>query len=275
MDIIVVLLKCNNQNHKNMKRILHLTLAIIFVAAIIAAIGRSTKEHHLGYTTTMNVDTTEHLIAYDITDCRLDLACAQMPDTADENIIFCAAAAFTGKCLDYFDHSNILGKHISNGVLCNGYEEDKDGIPFAQRYALFIWKGMDEQGNMLEKGFYHLLNDSLLVQAAEHRGMAFTQHWVIKEGEIFTPCIQPLERKEHFRSICKKGERFLVIANKEEIPYQDYLNLLIAYGVEDALYMDMGTGWNHSFYRDEMNQLHILHPKTHSYPTNWIVVLRD
>lgn len=258
-----------------MKRILHLTLVIIVVAAIIAAIGRSTKEKSLELATTMKVDTTEYLIAYDITDYRLDLACAQMPDTADENIIFCAAAAFTGKCLDYFDHSNILGQHISNGVLYNGYEEDKDGIPFAQRYALFVWKGIDEQGRMLEKGFYYLPNESLLLQAAERGGMAFTQHWVIKEGEIFSPCIQPLERKEHFRSLCRKGERFLVVANKEEIPYRDYLNLLIAYGIEDALYMDMGPGWNHSFYRDAKNQLHILHPKTHSYPTNWIVVLRD
>ena len=49
------------------------------------------------------------------------------------------------------------------------------------------------------------------------------------------------------------------------------------YGIdadENALYMDMGAGWNHSFYRDSSNVLHILHPKTHSYPTNWLVVYK-
>ena len=89
----------------------------------------------------MQVDSTELLNIYDITDCPLDLACGQMPDTAQENVLLCAAAAFTGQCLDYFEHSNILGPHISGGVLSEGYIENKDGVPFAERYALFIWKG--------------------------------------------------------------------------------------------------------------------------------------
>ncbi len=67
----------------------------------------------------------------------------------------------------------------------------------------------------------------------------------------------------------------MVIANKEEMTYREYLDLLLAYGVQNALYMDMGTGWNHSFYRDADNQLHIIHPKTHSYPTNWLVVYHE
>lgn len=260
-----------------MKKTLYTTLLTILVAAIISIIGRSfnTLETMNNPSYPMLVDTTEQLIAYDITDCRMDLACGQFPDTTNEQVILCAAAAFTGKCLDYFEHTNILGQHISNGVLYEGYTEDKDGIPFEERYALFVWKGMDNQGNMLEKKFYSIPNDEILEQAVEHAGTAFTQHWVIKHGEVFTPCIQPLDRKEHFRSLCQKDNRFMVIANKEEMPYQDYLDLLVAYGVENALYMDMGAGWNHSFYRDSNNQLHILHPKTHAYPTNWIVIYRN
>ena len=223
----------------------------------------------------MQVDSTELLTIYDITDCPIDLACGQMPDTAQENVLLCAAAAFTGKCLDYFDHTNILGQHISNAVLYGGYTEHKDGIPFEQRYALFVWKGIDNQGIMQKKGFYSIPNNQLLLQTVEQGGMAFTQHWVIKDGLIFTPCIQPMERKEHFRSLCQKGDRFCVIANKNEMCYREYLDLLLAYGVHNALYMDMGTGWNHSFYRDVNNQLHIIHPKTHSYPTNWLVVYKN
>ena len=52
------------------------------------------------------------------------------------------------------------------------------------------------------------------------------------------------------------------------------LQALLDAGVEHALYMDMGAGWNHSFYRDEDGQVHILHPKGHDYPTNWLVVMR-
>ena len=266
-----------------MKKVLYLTLAIILLAAILSAIGRSFNTSETMHITSypMLVDTTEQLIAYDITDCRLDLACGQMPDTANKQIILCAAAAFTGKCLNHFEHSNILGQHISNGVLYDGYTENKDGIPYKQRYALFVWKGMDEQGNMLEKGFYPISDDEAdavgctLSTVAKQGGMAFTQHWVIKDGQIFAPCIQPLERKEHFRSLCQRGDRYMVVANREEMPYQAYLEHLLAYGVEHALYMDMGAGWNHSFYRDADNILHIIHPKTHSYPTNWLVVMKD
>ena len=261
-----------------MKKILYLTLAAIWVAAIIAAIGRSTNSEMIMKTNAlypMLVDSTDLLTIFDITDCRLDLACGQMPDTTNEDVILCVAAAFTGQCLDYFEHSNILGSHVSKSVFYEGYTENKDGLPYEKRYALFVWKGVDNQGRMLEKGFYSIPNTPLLTQTAEHDGMAFTQHWVIKDAQIFTPYIQPMDRKEHFRSLCQKGNRFYVIANREEISYQEYLNILIRFGVENALYMDMGTGWNHSFYRDADNQLHILHPKTHSYPTNWLVVYKN
>lgn len=263
-----------------MKKVLYTTLIIIAIAAFIAAVGRmfnhsnsTTMKDILAYP--MPVDTTEHLIVYDITHCRMDLACGHMPDTTDASIILCTAAAFTGQCIDYFEHSNILGSHISNGVLYDGYTETKDGIPYEERYTLFVWKGINQQDEMLEKGFFALPNDSLLLQVAKQGGMAFTQHWVIKDKQIFSPTIQPLDRTEHFRSLCKKGDHFMVIANQQPMPYQHYLNHLLSCGVEDAIYMDMGTGWNHSFYRDADNRLHILHPKTHDYCTNWLVVYKD
>ena len=270
-----------------MKKTLIRTLACIAGAAIIAAFGRtchrsddSTTSSQQQITQNMNpsypmhVDSTELLTIYDITDCPLDLACGQMPDTAQENVLLCAAAAFTGKCLDHFEHSNILGPHISGGMLYEGYTEDKGGIPFAERYAFFVWEGKDLNGNLLPKKIYSFPCDEVLQRAVEHGGMAFTQHWVIKNGEIFEHKIQPMERVEHFRSLCQKGDRFYVIANREEMAYQDYLQALLDAGVEHALYMDMGAGWNHSFYRDAEDKVHILHPKGHSYPTNWIVVMR-
>ena len=270
-----------------MKKTLIRTLACIAGAAIIAALGRTCHRsddstlrsqqqtpQNMNPTYPMHVDSTELLTIYDITDCPLDLACGQMPDTAQENVLLCAAAAFTGQCLDHFEHSNILGPHISGGILYEGYTENKDGVPFAERYALFVWEGTGKDGKMLPKRFCAFPCDKVLLKAVDCGGMAFTQHWVIKNGAVFVPHIQPLERVEHFRSICQKGERYYVMANREEMSYQNYLQALVDVGVENALYMDMGAGWNHSFYRDQEGQVHILHPKGHDYPTNWIVVLR-
>ena len=261
-----------------MKKTLIRTLTCIALAAIIAAIGRACNNdqttQNMKPSYPMHVDSTELLTIYDITDCPLDLACGQMPDTAQENVLLCAAAAFTGKCLDYFEHSNILGPHISGGILYEGYTENKDGVLFAERYALFIWEGKGLNGKMLCKRICPLPNDEVLQKAVEHGGMAFTQHWVIKNGVIYEHKIQPLDRVEYFRSLCQKGDRFYVIANREEMAYQDYLQALLDVGVEQALYMDMGAGWNHSFYRDEEGKVYILHPKGHDYPTNWLVVMR-
>ena len=262
-----------------MKKTLYRVLACIAGAALVAALGRACNDENTinnmqHNTYPMLVDSTDLLTIYDITDCPLDLACGQMPDTTQENVLLCVAAAFTGQCLDQFDHSNILGPHISGGVLGEGYTENKDGVPFAERYALFIWEGKDLKGNMLPKKIYTLPNEQVLQDAVAHGGMAFTQHWVIKNKAVFAPCIQPLDRVEHFRSLCQKGDRFYVMANRDEMTYQDYLQALIDTGVENALYMDMGAGWNHSFYRDQKGQVHILHPKGHHYPTNWLVVMR-
>ena len=35
--------------------------------------------------------------------------------------------------------------------------------------------------------------------------------------------------------------------------------------------LDMGRGWNHSWYRDNKGTVVEIHPKTHSYTTNWLV----
>ena len=212
---------------------------------MIAALGRACNNDNTNMpnqpTSPMHVDSTELLTIYDITDCPLDLACGQMPDTAQENVLLCAAAAFTGQCLDHFEHSNILGPHISGGILHEGYLENKDGIPFAERYALFVWEGKGLDGKMLAKRICSFPCDEVLDRAVEHGGMAFTQHWVIQNGAIYAHKIQPLDRVEHYRSLCHKNGRFYVMANREEMAYQDYLQALLDAGVEQALYMDMGA----------------------------------
>lgn len=269
-----------------MKQTLIRTLACIALAAIMAALGRACNKDHttiptspqttqnMNTTYPMHIENTELLTIYDITDCPLDLACGQMPEITQENVLLCAAAAFTGQCLDHFEHSNILGPHISGGKLYEGYIENKGEIPFAERYALFVWEGKDLNGKMLGKKICGFPCEDVLDSAVAHGGMAFTQHWVIQNGEIYAHKIQPLDRVEHFRSICEKDNRFYVIANREVMAYKDYLQALLEAGVENALYMDMGAGWNYSYYRDKEGQVHILHPKGHDYPTNWIVVMR-
>lgn len=205
----------------------------------------------------MKVDTTTDLIMYDITDCQLDLACGTMPNLEHENIVLCVAAAFTGKCLNSFEHSNILGPHISQGELHKGYEEEGG-------YAIFASWGK-------QKGFFELEDQKKLEEVAAAKGMAFTQYWVVKNGEGYNPPRQTI-KEEYYRCIAQKEGRTYVIESKEVVKFDFFVKCLVEIGIENALYMDMGSGWNHSFYRDETGTVHILHPKTHEYCTNWLVV---
>ena len=205
----------------------------------------------------MKVDTTLDLIMYDITDCQLDLACGTMPNIEQEEVILCVAAAFTGKCLDQFAHNNILGPHISQGVLYEGYEEEGG-------YAIFAsW------GN--QKCFFELEEQEKLEEVAAAHGMAFTQYWVVKNGEGYNPPRQTV-KQEYYRCIAQKAGRTYVIESKEVVKFDFFVKRLVEIGVENALYMDMGKGWNHSFYRNEKGEVHILHPQTHDFCTNWLVV---
>ena len=53
-----------------------------------------------------------------------------------------------------------------------------------------------------------------------------------------------------------------------------FISSLEKIGVTHALYLDMGSGWNHSWYRDNEERVVEIHPKTHSYTTNWLVFKR-
>ena len=62
-----------------------------------------------------------------------------------------------------------------------------------------------------------------------------------------------------------------MIDSKGVVSYASFINSLEKIGVTHALYLDMGRGWNHSWYRDNKGTVVEIHPKTHSYTTNWIV----
>ena len=250
-----------------MKRNLILIMCAISCTTVVAEVSKNKEQEKyfmskqsspiLDQSYKMKVDATLDLIMYDITDCQLDLACGTMPKIEQEEVVLCVAAAFTGKCLDQFAHNNILGPHISQGVLYEGYEEEGG-------YAIFAsW------GN--QKCFFELEEQEKLEEVAAAHGMAFTQYWVVKNGEGYNPPRQTV-KQEYYRCIAQKAGRTYVIESKEVVKFDFFVKCLVEIGVENALYMDMGKGWNHSFYRNEKGEVHILHPQTHNFCTNWLVV---
>ena len=52
--------------------------------------------------------------------------------------------------------------------------------------------------------------------------------------------------------------------------FGDFIQALLNEGVTEAIYLDMGPGWNYSWYRDDSGVPHEIHNHRIIYTTNWI-----
>ena len=208
-------------------------------------------------TVTVDSTTFNGLVVYYPQFSRIDLVCGQMPSQQDTSVIFCAEAAFTHELLDEFAHSNIDGDHVSAGQRYKGAKcYDNSGA--------FAW--FDDTTWEFVNGEYHDLLDSV----AASGGMGFGQAIIIHEGVS----IRPLWREgvNKYRALCEKVGRLCIVDSHDSVSYEQFVALLEAFAPRHALYMDMGAGWNHSWYRDNEGKVHEIHPvdKKTRYCTNWI-----
>ena len=201
----------------------------------------------------MVCDTAAGLNIYYPQYSRVDLSCGRMPNALDSDVIYCAEAAFTGVEAKLFRHNNIAGDHVENGNYHKGYV-------CRTNTACFAWYNQESHFSL---GNGH----DLLPAAAKNKGMGFCQVSIIHKGQA-----QPLWRQNNnfYRALCMKEGKLCIIDSKEKIPYPAFVDYLQQYGVDEALYLDMGPGWNHSWYRDNRNRLVELFPPVHDYTTNWI-----
>lgn len=202
------------------------------------------------------IEETDSLTVYYPNFSRVDFVMGEMPDKqTDTNVIFCCAAAFTGECLTEFKHTNIAGDHVSSGVRYRGY-------PCKRNTGAFVW--YDGRWKFLWEQYSNELDS-----AALHGGMGFGQEMIIHEGSLCVT-IRKDKNENQFRALCEANGKLCVIDSKSSLRFGDYKRLLLNYGVTEALYIDMGEGWSHSWYRDANNLAIDLFPKTHDYCTNWV-----
>ena len=204
----------------------------------------------------MRIETTNDLIIYYPQFLSIDLACGKMPEKTETNVLFCCEAAFTGELLKEFKHSNIAGHHVSGGKFYRGYKCKPNTGCFV--FYQNQWKFL-----------LHTYADELKL-AAKNGGMGFGQNMIIYDGET-QPSFRKLQSKFEYRALCEYHGKLCVIDSKGVVSYASFIKSLEKIGVTHALYLDMGRGWNHSWYRDNNGTVVEIHPKTHSYTTNWLV----
>ena len=243
---------------------LHFLFPLLAVLLLCCCSGNSSKQTMANNDTipsqapvTIDSTTIDGLIVYYPQYSRIDLVCGKMPGKQDDSIVFCAEAAFTHELLDEFDHSNIDGDHVSGGKRYAGAKcQDNSGA--------CAWLG-DSTWECVN-GEYGEVLDSV----AAAGGMGFGQAIIIHNGES----IRPLWREgvNQYRALCEKDGRLCIIDSRDAVSYERFVELLEQLEPRHALYMDMGAGWNHSWWRDSDGQVHEIHPTAEKsrYCTNWI-----
>ena len=206
--------------------------------------------------------TVNGLIVYYPQFSRIDLVCEKMPSQEDTSIVFCAEAAFTHELLDEFAHSNIDGDHVSGGKRYTGAQCKDNSGAFAW-FSDTTWEFVN--------GEYSELLDSV----AAAGGMGFGQAIIIHDGESIRPLWRD-DKVTQYRALCEKDGRLCIVDSRDEIPYSKFVALLEDFAPRHALYMDMGAGWNHSWWRDSDGHVHEIHPVAEKsrYCTNWITFFK-
>ena len=188
----------------------------------------------------------------------IDLVCGNMPSKSDSSVILFAEAAYTGQCLDTFNHFNVAGDHVSSGHRYRGYRCRRNTGAFV--FFNGNWK------------FCHLVYSNELDSAALHGGAGFAQELIIHKGKL-VPIARKDSNQNQFRALCNHGGKLCIIESANILHFGDFKQRLLTLGITDAIYLDMGEGWNYAWYRDK-GRIVELHPRDNGYCTNWITFFR-
>lgn len=187
---------------------------------------------------------------------RIDLRCGDIPKTTEKDIILFAEAAYTGAPLEKeFEHSKIAGDHVSHGTRYKGYKCKRNT-------GAFVFYG----GNWK---FCYKNYNAEIDSAQRYNGAAFAQEMLIHKKDI-----KPTARKDGntnvFRALCELDGRLCIIESLNNVRFGEFKSALLSVGVSEAIYLDMGSGWNYAWYRIDDKTIEVIHPKVHDYCTNWV-----
>ncbi|MCM1139546.1 MAG: YdcF family protein [Muribaculum sp.] len=196
----------------------------------------------------------------DMNKLSMDLVCGEIPSAENDSIILAFAGAFTGTEFDK-EHANIAGDHVSGGKRYKGYSCKRNT-------GAFTWSPVSGSQFFYQDYF------SKLDKAAEEGGMGFAQEMMIHNGKA-VKTTRPLGNKNVFRALCLDADGELTLYESQgTVTFGNFIDALISQGVKEALYTDMGQGWNYCFYRINANKSSpkYLHNQPLPYASNFIVL---
>ena len=196
----------------------------------------------------------------DMKRLKMDMVCGEIPSPENDSIVLAFAGAFTGTEFDK-GHVNVAGDHVAGGTRFKGYRCKRNT-------GAFTWSA--KSGPQ----FFYKDYSSALDRAAKEGGMGFAQEMMIHNGQKI-PTTRPLGNKNVFRALCLDSNNHLVLYESQGIvTFGNFIDALLSQGVKEALYTDMGQGWNYCFYRVNQSDKapKYLHSTSLPYASNFITI---
>ena len=196
----------------------------------------------------------------DMDRLQLEMVCSEIPSPENDSIILAFAGAFTGTEFDK-GHANVAGDHVAGGKRFKGYRCKRNT-------GAFTWSSTS--GPQFNYNDY----SSALDRAAQGGGMGFAQEMMIHNGNA-VKTTRPLGNRNVFRALCLDSDNQLALYESQGIvTFGNFIDALLYVGVKEALYADMGQGWNYCFYRVNQSEKSpkYLHSTSLRYASNFIVI---
>ena len=195
-------------------------------------------------------------------DSYITMADSVMPSVSDSAVALCVEAAFTGELLKDFKSTNVAGDYVIDGVLHKGYNcKANTGFLYADKtiYTISSSEHCEEWIGKAQKSGGSLFQQILIVQNGKN----------VYSGAPITPTTPNI-----YRAACIMNDgNFAVIQSIKALPLKSFIESLIKLGVSDALYLDMGKGWNYGWYRQTvMDSPIMLFEYRTQYQTNWLLI---
>lgn len=194
---------------------------------------------------------------------KMDMVCGEVPSPNDDSIVLAFAGAFTGTEFDK-GHSNVAGDHVAGGTRFKGYRCKRNT-------GAFTWSAKSGPR------FIYRDYSSAFDNAAKEGGMGFAQEMMIHNGDKVSTT-RPLGNRNVFRALCLDSDGKLALYESQGIvSFGNFIDALLSQGVKEALYTDMGQGWNYCFYRVNQSDKspQYLHSTSLPYASNFITIKNE
>ena len=185
----------------------------------------------------------------------VELVCEKRPSKADRSITWCSGAAFQHAVSLGFSQENIEGDHAVSGTLyLSPYnKESYAALVFAEGRFSFEFDNPSEA----------------IREAADAGGSGFMQFGLIRDGKTVMNFDRP--RARCYRTLAELNGSLCIIDSVNMLHFDAFMEELQRLGVTNALYMDMGAGWNYSWYRNAADRVVSLFGLPVPWSHNWIV----